>query len=134
MVKRLDLGMRPSGSYGIRHSIPGVDVDSATPDQFIFNSDWGASGLVHAYGTAATLSAVPTFPALGYIPMAQVFMLDAAGNIITTAATTYNGVVAGKWVRVFAPVWDVTDGTIRRMDVSSPDKPWRWFILKLPGL
>ncbi len=146
MVKRIDFGRRPDGSYGIRHSIPSIDVDSAGLDQFIFNSDWGATGLIHTYGEGAGTSTTITFADLGYTPLAAVFVLDSSRTrVMFFGVGNLVGPVASQYHRTFLPSWRITQTTL--VSLAGPvaagipgqpgsdfsTYPYRYYIFKLPG-
>ena len=116
MTKRVSLGQWIDGSYRLRVSAPGFDVDnpSLTPNQLIFDSQTTGYGMVLLRGQAYIGGAgtIVTWPALGYIPAVHIQYLN--GNVYRTyycngdnqvnLVVTQNSLVAtgawgGAWIR-----------------------------------
>jgi hypothetical protein len=87
-TRRDVLGALPGGTFGLRCSLPGVDVitgDSNDPNQFSFNSDWTDIAKLHQVGVAVIPAPPPfnvsvPFPDLGYRPFVEVRRVS--GNIV----------------------------------------------------
>lgn len=89
MTNRMRLGQQGDGSYGMRVSQAGYDVNSASDDQLAFSSDWFAGFRVAYRGDASVAYAGGTwqafsYPTLGYIPMAFAFAKDTSNRWIST--------------------------------------------------
>lgn len=80
MTRRAVLGALPGGTFGLRCSLPGIDVmtgDSTNQNQFSFNSDWTDIAKVQQVGLATIppniLSGMTIpFTDLGYRPFVEV--------------------------------------------------------------
>lgn len=81
MVKRVSLGRWVDGSYRLRVSAPGYNVDSTTltPSQIVFDSTMTGTGFILMSGTVSTpgLSASPlvkvvSWASLGYVPAVHI--------------------------------------------------------------
>jgi hypothetical protein len=86
MTRRVVLGALPGGTFGLRVSLPGVDVmtgDSSNSTQFSFNSDWTDIAKVRQVGIATVPPNIPPgvaipFPDLGYRPFVEIRRLNGA--------------------------------------------------------
>lgn len=113
MAKRVSLGRWIDGSYRLRVSAPGFDVDnpSLTPNQLIFDSQTTGYGMIIQSGQAYVGGAgtVVTWPALGYTPAVHIQYVN--GNVYRNyysngfneiyLAVTQNALIAsGPWAGV----------------------------------
>lgn len=89
-TRRVVLGRRADGTYGMRCALPGKDAltaDANDADALSFNSDWTNLLKVHLIGIAAVPQIISTgfsvtilFPALGYVPYAEA--RSASGSVV----------------------------------------------------
>lgn len=93
MTRRVVLGRRLDGSFGLDVSLAGYDAftqDRMDGNKFSFSSDWADLLRVHKVGrltsdiptsgsnTIIGISAAAVFHGLGYFPHAEVFLLNGA--------------------------------------------------------
>ena len=89
MAKRVSLGRHPNGTFGLRVSLPGFDVDTANDAQLAFSSDWADLDNVLAIGeyavapgsVAGVTHTMLDLTGIGYTPFAELFVrFDADMN------------------------------------------------------
>lgn len=93
MTDRVEIGKRSDNTYGIRVSLPGYSVATATPDQLVFDSDWGGFGVVHQSGEVSYTGSGTTtvnFPALPYIPMIFTYVTRTSDNFASQKLWSYS--------------------------------------------
>lgn len=84
MTNRVNLGKLPSNNYGLRVSLPGADVLTATDDQLAFSSELNRFGMVLIYGSVLydnTIDVtVPFGVTLPFIPAVELYYFNGTTN------------------------------------------------------
>lgn len=79
MARRVSMGKHSDGAFGFRVSKPGIDVDVATDDDLVLDSDWVvenvfASGSLIVPKSASGETTVVDCSGLSYVPYVRAFI------------------------------------------------------------